>query len=190
MEENLKTKHIITIPEGCIAQIDGDKIIIKEKLQEFKDGDILICDYLGPYNLKIIMIYKGSRSKDRGYNCYVFRNHTGQIKTDSDCGDNYVVRLATEKEKQELFEYMCDEGLQWNAEEKKVEKIRWRAKYSDKYYTIDYYLNCVECITDYYTNGNNLDFNTYNYFKTQTNAEEALKRKQKLFKEYHEELGY
>lgn len=37
MEENLKTKHIITIPEGCIAQIDDNKIIIKEKLQEFKD---------------------------------------------------------------------------------------------------------------------------------------------------------
>ena len=60
MEENLKTKHIITIPEGCIAQIDDNKIIIKEKQPEFKDGDILICDYTGPYNLKIIMIYKGS----------------------------------------------------------------------------------------------------------------------------------
>ena len=98
MEENLKTKHIITIPEGCIAQIDDNKIIIKEKLQEFKDGDILTCDYTGPYNLKIIMIYKGNRSKTGGYNCYAFRNHVGQIITNSDCCDNYVVRLATDKE--------------------------------------------------------------------------------------------
>lgn len=119
MEENLKTKHIITIPEGCIAQIDGDKIIIKEKLQEFKDGDILTCDYTGPYNLKIIMIYKGSRSKLGGYNCYAFRNHVGQIITNSDCCDDYVVRLATDKEKQELFDYMRDNKLQWNAEEKR-----------------------------------------------------------------------
>lgn len=123
MEENLKTKHIITIPEGCIAQIDGNKIAIKEKLQEFKDGDILICDYTGPYNLKIIRTYKGNRSKTRGYDCYAFRNHIGQIITDSDCCDDYVVRLATDKEKQELFDYMRDNKLQWNAKEKKVENL-------------------------------------------------------------------
>lgn len=190
MKVELQCSDTINIPEGCIAQIDNNKITIKEIIKTFKDGDILICDYLGPYNLKIIMIYKGYIAKDGGYECYVFRNHVGDIVKNCSCCDYEIVRLATEKEKQELFEYMCDEGLQWNAEEKKVEKIRWRAKYSDKYYTIDYYLNCVECITDYYTNGNNLDYNTYNYFKTQKDAEEILRRKQKLFKEYHEELEY
>ena len=189
MEENLKTKHIITIPEGCIAQIDGDKIIIEEKQPEFKDGDILTCDYTGPYNLKIIMIYKGSRSKDGGYNCYAFRNHTGQIKTDSDCGDNYVVRLATYKEKQELFDYMRDNKLQWNAKEKRVERFRWRAPYGKKYYRITF-LQKIETFTEHKLWYNDIDYKSYNYYKTYADAEEALNRVKRTLSNYNNELNY
>ena len=185
----LKTKHIITIPEGCIAQIDDNKIIIKEKQPEFKDGDILICDYTGPYNLKIIMIYKGSRSKLRGYNCYAFRNHVGQIITNSDCCDDYVVRLATDKEKQELFDYMRDNKLQWNAKEKKVEKFRWRAQYGKKYYRFTF-LQKIEAFTEHKLWYNDIDYESYNYYKTYADAEEALNRIKRTLSNYNNELDY
>lgn len=189
MEENLKIKHIITIPDGCIAQIDDNKIIIKEKQPEFKDGDILICDYTGPYNLKIIMIYKGNRSKTGGYNCYAFRNHIGQIIIDYDCCDDYVVRLATDKEKQELFDYMRDNKLQWNAEEKKVEKFRWRAQYGKKYYRITF-LQKIETFTEHKLWYNDIDYESYNYYKTYADAEEALNRIKRTLSNYNNELDY
>ena len=190
MEKNLKTKHIITIPEGCIAQIDDNKIIIKEKLQRFKDGDILTCDYTGPYNFKIIMIYKGSRSKTGGYNCYAFRNHIGQIITNSDCCDEYVVRLATDKEKQELFDYMRNNKLQWNAKEKKVEKFRWRALYGNKYYRITFLQQKIDTFTEHMVWYNNIDYESYNYYKTYKDAEEALNRIKRTLSNYNNELNY
>lgn len=61
MKIELQCGDKVEIPEGCIAQIDGNKITIKEKIKDFKDGDVIISDFLGPYKLKIIMIYNGTR---------------------------------------------------------------------------------------------------------------------------------
>lgn len=189
MKIELQAGDTIVIPDGCIAHIDDNKITIKENSQ-FKDGDILISDFLGPYKLKIIMIYNGTRSYDGGYNCYVFRNHKGKIKINEDaCDCNYIIRLATEKEKQELFDYMRDIGLRWNAEEKKVEKIRWRANNGEYYY----YTNAdgfasTSKDTDYISDRYRYNFG--NYFQIKKHAEEAANRVKETLRKYHEELGY
>ena len=161
MKLELQLGDTITIPDGCIAQIDGNKITVKENNQ-FKDGDILISDFLGPYKLKIIMIYNGTRSNDDGYNCYVFRNHVGKIILNDDtCNYDYAVRVATEKEKQELFDYMRDVGLQWNVEEKKVEKIRWRANKGEYYYiNADGFTSTIKD-TDYISDRHRYNFGNY-----------------------------
>ena len=190
MKIKLQCGDIITIPEGCIAQIDDNKITIKEKIKDFKDGDVIISDFLGPYELKIIMIYNGTRSNDGGYNCYVFRNHNGKIKINDDaCNYNYATRLATEKEKQELFDYMHDVGLQWNAEEKRVEKIRWRAGIGEKYFSFDTALRVQQFVeaNDTYDNA---VYDALNYFRTKEQNEEAARRVKKTLRKYHEELGY
>jgi len=41
MEIKLNAGDKITIPTGCKATIEDDLIIIEEKQEEFKDGDIL-----------------------------------------------------------------------------------------------------------------------------------------------------
>lgn len=189
MKIELQCGDKVEIPEGCIAQIDDNKITIKEKIKDFKDGDVIISDFLGPYELKIIMIYNGTRSNDGGYNCYVFRNHNGKIKiNDNACNYSYTVRLATEKEKQELFDYMRDVGLQWNAEEKQVEKLRWKAKNGEYYYHIngDGFASVMKD-TDYISDRYRYNFG--NYFRTKEQTEEAAKRVQETLLNYHKELN-
>ena len=97
-------------------------------------------------------------------------------------------RLATEEEKQLLFDKMKEQGLQWNAEEKRVEKIRWRAKDGKEYCHVGSQGNIMVDRED----GHLVDKNRHefgNYFRTKEQAEEAAKRMKEVLRKYHEEIG-
>lgn len=80
------------------------------KVQEFKEGDVLHSVYAD-----ITLIFEK-------YNTYYsFTSHYSTLKA---AGFDWAVksfRHATEEEKAELFDKMKEQGLQWNAEEKRVE---------------------------------------------------------------------
>lgn len=83
---------------------------------------------------------------------------------------------------------MKEKGLKWNAEEKKVKKIRWRAKKGEEYRFMNTDFTTV-CTTEL---GDDVDTNRYsalNYFHTQEQAEEAAKRVKETLRKYHEEIG-
>ena len=83
---------------------------------------------------------------------------------------------------------MKEDGLQWNADDNRVEKIRWRAK-KDGYY---YYINRGLTTTNTTESGYNTDtirYNVLNYFRTKEHAEEAARRVKETLRKYHEELG-
>lgn len=89
---------------------------------KFKDGDI-ITDSLG------ICIYKGE-GRIKGtvdYYCgivgsyFIIKSHTR--KPDSHYGNIVDHRLATEVEKQKLFQAIKEHGYKWNAETKTLEKL-------------------------------------------------------------------
>ena len=102
---------------------------------------------------------------------------------------HHTWRLATEEEKQLLFDKMKEQGLKWNAEEKRVEKIRWRAEKGEKYFT----LKGATLVIDFYTeNFDRTDEKCHeygNYFCTEEQAEEAKKRMKETLRKYHEEIG-
>lgn len=97
--------------------------------------------------------------------------------------------MTREEEKQLLFDKMKEQGLRWNAEEKRVEKIRWRANEGDSYYFTD--------ITDASVLSNHeaddkIDYilwRSYNYFRTEEQAREAARRIKETLRKYHEEIG-
>ena len=133
MEIELQCGDSITIPEGCRAQINGNEVVIekekKEEVQEFKDGDVLTS----LFDNKVVFIFKEDESKQKYNENGYYVCHTADYVIDVStkdslffCGHKKDVRLATEKEKQFLFAKMKEQGLKWNAEEKRVEKIRWR----------------------------------------------------------------
>lgn len=174
MEVKLKAGDSLNIPEGCKAVIK-DNVVVFEK--EFEEGDVLHS-----IHNEVMLIFKKSTSDTR------FSSHYDSIEAGGDIWNIECFRYATEEEKQLLFDKMKEQGLQWNAEKKRVEKIRWRAKKGGDYYFIDVDLT-VKSIDDTYSTFDNKLWDALNYFRTKEQAEEAAKRmKEALFK-YHEEIG-
>lgn len=173
----------IIIPEGWKVTINGNEIVVEKEGREFKDGDIIAKN-------KAVAILKG------GFNNGIFRDYASinfngvlLVSNDTEWSTNPAGwHIATDEEKQTLFAKMKEQGLRWNAEEKQVEKIRWRAPEGHKYLycSIDStVVNTTDCRYE-------LDYKMYkygNYFRTEKQAEEAAKRVKEALRKYHEEIG-
>ena len=181
MEVTLKAGDSLNIPEGCKAVIKDNVVVFereeKEDMREFKDGDVLHSTYDS-----VVLIFKDytdSTYFSSHYNCSGVGNNMWRIG---------CFRHATEEEKQLLFDKMKEQDLQWNAEEKRVEVIRWRAKKGEYYYHInaDGFASTIkhtDYITDYYR------YNFGNYFRTKEQTKEAARRVREALRQYHEEIG-
>ena len=188
MEIKLTKGDSIAIPEGCTAEIK-DGVIVFAPQQEFKDGDILIDD-AKPNDAahKIIMIYKGKRNSEGAYKSYILMDLSGQLVRDRCCCSvgRCEIRLATEEEKQELFDVMKEKELYWNAEEKRVEKIRYRARTHDSYWFIDSRF-CVQGTTDEEMDIDNKHYESGNYFRTKEDAERFLEIFRESLRKFHQD---
>ena len=185
MKVELQCGDTITIPEGCKAIIKDGIIEIekeeKEEVQEFKDGDVLHSVYDGT-----MLIFKK-------YSTYY--SFTSHYSTLYNIGLGWAIksfRHATEEEKQLLFDKMQEQGLHWNAEEKRVENIRWRAEDGKIYYYVSSEMNVSSTCRPkkgvhlYDHEGNS--YLSYNYFRTKEQAEEAARRVKEALRKFHEEI--
>lgn len=179
MKVELQAGDKIAIPDGCKATIKDGNVIFEKEVQEFKDGDVLCSVYSGT-----MVIFKEKEKDGSRY----FYSHYNADRSSNKCWNSAAFRHATEEEKQLLFDKMKEQGLKWNAEEKKVEKIRWRAKKGEEYRFMNTDFTTV-CTTEL---GDDVDTNRYdalNYFRTKEQAEEAAKRIKEVLFNYHEEIG-
>lgn len=187
MELKFNAGDMCVIPDGCKATIK-DGVVIFEKEEKFKDGDILVSFVNGErYNA---FIYKGTDKN--GFHSYYVGVDVCKLLSISTspsnrwCNSN--LSYATEEEKQLLFDKMKEQGLKWNAEEKKVEKIRWRAKKGEEYHFMNTDFTTVistELDDDIDTNR----YSALNYFHTQEQTIEAAERVKETLRKYHEEIG-
>ena len=202
MKVELQCGDTITIPKGCKAIVKDNVVVFEKeekeeaKTQEFKDGDVLTS----LFDNKVVFIFKEDESKQKYnengyYVCHIYVSDSVGYAIDvptkdslSFCGHKDDVRLATNEEKQLLFDKIKEQGLRWNAEEKQVEKIRWRAKKGGYYYFIDVNLT-VKSIDDTYSTFDNELCDAFNYFRTKEQAEEAARRVRETLRKYHEEIG-
>ena len=187
MKVELQCGDTITIPEGCKATI-RDGSVVFEKEQKFKDGDILA--HKNSLSNTFPFIYKDT-DEAGFYIFYVGVDCSENIQLLDDADNrwgNAPLRYATEEEKKLLFDKMKEQGLKWNAEEKRVEKIRWRAKKGEAYYRMglgDVVFREIDVRTD----TDNVFYNTLNYFHTEEQTREAIKRGRETLRKYHEEIG-
>lgn len=202
MEITLKAGDSLNIPEGCKAIVKDNVVVFEKekkeetKTQEFKDGDVLTS----LSDSKVVFIFKEDESKQKDnrngyYVCHIYVSCSIGYVIDvptkeslSFCGHKDDVRLATNEEKQILFDKMKEHGLRWNAEEKRVEKLRWRASIDEKYHHISKLLDYNSEIEGF------LDFDEEmwkvgNYFRTEEQAKEAARRIKEALLKYHEEIG-
>lgn len=127
MEIKLNAGDKIAVPANCKATIEDDLIVIEEKKEEFKDGDILHSIYDGT-----MIIFKAF-------------GKTGEMSShyDNDClniSERWLItsfRHATEEEKQRFFDELFAKDLRWNAETKIMERIRFKVDIGEDYLHID-----------------------------------------------------
>lgn len=197
MKVEIQCGDTITIPEGCKAIVKDGSVVFekeeKEKVQDFKDGDIVIlCGRTKKDRHPFIFKREDDGGRQKFYIGIDFWNVLRTF-----CDDEYYdarqLHHATEEEKQLLFDKMKEQGLRWNAEEKRVEKIRWRAEERKIYYYVSNEMNVSstcrpkkgEYLYDY--EGNR--YLSYNYFRTEEQAREAAKRVKDTLMKFHEEIG-
>lgn len=120
-----------------IEKILGGKLNLKtleiEKQTEFKDGDIVVTDAVPSmcYS-KCIFILKGDLNTGESHaNSYVFfninNNHISYDVLDTIERDRNI-HLATDSEKQQLFDALEKEGKAWDAEKKQVVRLQVSGK--------------------------------------------------------------
>nr|DAY12662.1 MAG TPA: hypothetical protein [Caudoviricetes sp.] len=173
MEIKLNAGDKIQIPTGCKATIEDNQIIIEEKKEEFKEGDILHSIYDGT-----MIIFKAF-------------GKTGEMSShyDNDClylSERWLIssfRHATEDEKQRLFDKLKEQGLRWNAETKTMERIRKRAKEGETYLCINSYGEVRETVEAGFPSDDEF-YNLGNYYylpEDRAQAEEDAKAVKAIF---------
>lgn len=183
MEIKLSNGDRLTVPHGCKATVNGNEIIIEKTKAEFKDGDILTSIY----DDKVTLIFKCYQDDGSGRGVSYFNTETNSLKgIDNKCWDVDSFRRATAEEKQHLFDKMKEQGLHWDAEQKRVEKIMWRAKKGDRYWKLSSDLHMLGMQED----NDAFDQDSWecgNYFKTQEQAERAVEAIKETLRKFHEE---
>lgn len=171
MEIILNCGDKINIPDGCKAEIKDGVITIEKEEPKFKDGDILA--YVGSTDNTSTFIYKGEDGNG-SHKYYVGINVYKRLSiSDNDARwGKESLRPATEEEKQFIFDKLAEQGLRWNAEEKRVEKIRWRAEMEGFYYFFTTALYVAKAEEDGKEVVNHR-YAAYNYFRTKEQAEKA-----------------
>lgn len=127
----------------CIEERLGGKLNLEtleiEKQPEFKDGDIAFADY---GNRQDIFIVSEKTMLSEGYSSFISLDLKG-LTLSMGCRtfffkeDLCKLRLATEEEKQQLFEALAKEGKAWDAEHKMIVdlKPKWTPKPFDRVIT-------------------------------------------------------
>lgn len=184
MKVELQCGDSIAIPNGCKAIVNGNEVVIEKEEKEFKRGDIIVS------KIDEILLVATYDFDSNLLTSFVNIDAHGNLFNNPYQKWNvfYDWRIATDEEKQLLFDKMKEQGLRWNAEEKKVEKIRWRAKKGEAYYRIDL-RGDVFCEIDRRTDVDNMFYDTLNHFRTEEQAEEAAKRVKEVLRKLHEEIG-
>lgn len=208
MSTKVKSGDSINIPEGCKAVIEDGKVIFQP---EFKDadyvpkrGDVVVCTYHVPhsnYNETVTAICTGHRSEYGRYDCFVVydgcavqRNKTIPVVRKHDLHQSKI-RLATDEEKEILFDKMKEQRLYWDAKNYNVFLERWRAENNGTYYFVNANFK-VETTYDTYSSIDDYLFDIGNYFRDEYDAKsiammlvETTNKLKSILLQYHDKLG-
>lgn len=154
MEIKLSAGDKINIPENCKATIEDNQIIIEEKQDYFKDGDILHSNITGR-----VVIFKNYEND----NCKHFCTYYNSANTSNNAWVADCFYPATEEEKQAFFDDLKAKGLKWNDETKQMERTRRRAEIGERYLYICLNGEIIEGVEDGTSYDDN-NFNSGNYY--------------------------
>ena len=114
--------YIKTIEEKLGGKLNRETLEVEKAQPEFKDGDIVFMKGIkSKLFANCIFILKGEyKDGDERAFYYAFYNADDKF-TEAEYGNtkvHYSLRLATDSEKQQLFDALAKEGKAWDAEKK------------------------------------------------------------------------
>lgn len=114
--------YINTIEERFGGKLNLETLEIEQPKPEFKDGDIVVLDGDSKSHYKTILLYQ--TNIDDEYEVYSFLNTgTSHLGLEATLMDDRKARLATDSEKQQLFDALAKEGKRWNSVTKQIEDL-------------------------------------------------------------------
>lgn len=123
--ENAAQTYIKTIEEKLGGKLNRDTLEI-EKQPEFKDGDIVVYKCEIEDIPDVIFIFRGKNQHAPFYSYYASLDSDGFLsyKLGAFGIYNRELRLATEEEKQQLFDALAKRGKAWDAEKKLIVDLK------------------------------------------------------------------
>lgn len=124
-DDEAKT-YISTIEERLGGKLNRETLEIEKTQSEFKNGDIAFADY---GNRQDVFIVSGKTDLSEGYNSFISLDLSGLTlnmgyRTSFFNKDICKLRIATDSEKQQLFDALAKEGKAWDAEKKQVVDLK------------------------------------------------------------------
>lgn len=118
--------YINTIEERLGGKLNCETLEVEKAQPEFKDGDIAFADY---GNRQDVFIVSDKTNLSEGYNSFISLDLSGLTlnmgyRTSFFKSDLCKLRLATEEEKQQLFDALAKEGKAWDAKKKQIVDLK------------------------------------------------------------------
>lgn len=118
--------YINTIEKFFGGKLNRKTLEIEKTQPEFKDGDIAFADYGNRQN---VFIVSDKTALSEGYNSFISLNLNSLTlsmgyRTTFFKKDLCELRLATEAEKQQLFDALAKEGKRWDSEKKQIVDLK------------------------------------------------------------------
>lgn len=153
--EDAAQTYINTIEERLGGKLNRDTLEVEKNHTEFKDGDIVAVDL----ERKNIRIFKEKENENnfcwgKYYIGFSFNNKGKLIQTfenyKADCASD---RLATDEEKQKLFNCLAKKNKAWDAKKKAIVDLKPKVGFKpfDKVLVRNYYNEVWKC--DFYNFG-------------------------------------
>ena len=124
--------YISIIERKLGGKLNRQTLEIENTQPEFKDGDVAFADFGNTQN---VFIVSGKTKLSDGYYSFVVLNlNTTKAlnigyKTSFFKENLYTIRLATEGEKQQLFDALEKEGKAWDAEKKQIVDLKPKCEF-------------------------------------------------------------
>ena len=125
LDNNIAYGYVREIERKLGGKLNLETLDIEKAQPEFKDGDI-VCMMDRFDNYRFIFIYRNEDDENFYYHAHITRNGFVNLGENEYLSKprNYSVHLATDLEKQQLFDALAKKGKAWDAEKKMIVDLK------------------------------------------------------------------
>lgn len=130
-DKDIAQTYINTIEKRLDGKLNLEALVVEKAQPEFKDGDIAFADY---GNRQDVFIVSGRTGLSEGYSSFISMD-LSSLTLSMACRTSFFkkdlckLRLATEEEKQQLFDALTKKGKTWDAEKKQIVDLKPKCEF-------------------------------------------------------------